>query len=454
LTRGSTFNPYLGGVPRGRGSLTASESRSVPRGISVIVVSLPSANSREANDRRYRMAVIGRGFHGLLRSPTTRIDGLVSIVDIAPTALDRTRGSLTSVRVSHPLARLSVLDRQIHANNRLKLPALIIIACVLILLCPTRPRLGIPTILSALLASIAIGALRITSEPTIVAMLIAGMLCGGLAVARLCRSDGRLLAAIAGVLVLHLLLFVLHPDWVALSPLGPTQNSRFWGVGNQLETLLLGPILAGALIASRRYGALGFAAFSLLGLILVTDNRLGSDGGGAIVFSVALACLGARLLRLGIRGFTSLLTLGAAVVLMIVTLNLHLPGPDHLRSVFGHGLRGLFAVAEHRIPLSYLPAIRDWPLVLPLALCLAISLAVALRVAERSARDLVIATALAIGSSLLVNDSAAYELAGGIAVIAGFARFAPAPRPLVVSASAPLAFPAQPLPKEAAQRVE
>src|SRR4029077_11881327 len=125
-----------------------------------------------------------------------------------------THGSLTSVRVSRPLARLSVLDEQIHANNRLKLPALIIIACVLILLGATRPRLGIPAILSALVASIAVGALRITSEPLIVAMLIAGMFCGGIALARVCRSDARLLAAITGVLFVHLFLFVLHPDWV------------------------------------------------------------------------------------------------------------------------------------------------------------------------------------------------------------------------------------------------
>src|SRR5690348_12580640 len=39
------------------------------------------------NHRLYRIAVIGLGYHGLLTSPTTRIPGLVSIVDVAPTAL-------------------------------------------------------------------------------------------------------------------------------------------------------------------------------------------------------------------------------------------------------------------------------------------------------------------------------------------------------------------------------
>ena len=45
------------------------------------------------------------------------------------------------------------------------------------------------------------------------------------------------------VLVVHLVLLAARPEWVALTPLGPTQNSRFWGIGNQLETLLLAPLL-------------------------------------------------------------------------------------------------------------------------------------------------------------------------------------------------------------------
>jgi hypothetical protein len=41
-----------------------------------------------------------------------------------------------------------------------------------------------------------------------------------------------------------------------------------------------------------------------------------------------------------------------------------------------------------------------------------------------------LAFGVAIVTSLLVNDSAAYELAGGIAVVGAFARFAPAPAPV------------------------
>ena len=51
--------------------------------------------TRVANDHRYPIAVIGRGYHGLLRSSLTRVPGLVSIADVARTAL-QTPHMLTS----------------------------------------------------------------------------------------------------------------------------------------------------------------------------------------------------------------------------------------------------------------------------------------------------------------------------------------------------------------------
>ena len=81
-----------------------------------------------------------------------------------------------------------------------------------------------------------------------------------------------------------------------------------------------------------------------------------------------------------------------------------------------------------RVPLSYLPALHAWQMVVPLLLVLAAAFAVAWRFArERSTRDLMLAFVVAIVTSLLVNDSAAYELTAAIAVVGAFARFAPAP---------------------------
>ena len=431
LVRGRQMNAHLGGVPDGPPLLSANLATGTPSHTRTIVITLPPKTlngATVANNKRYWVAVLGGGFHGLLVSKTTRIPGLVSIVDIAPTALGHLRGSLTSMPSKHAIGHLKSLNAQIHANNRLKLPALIVLACFAALLAAVRPRAAITAVPAALFASVALGALQVTNEVAILTVLIVVTVAGGLALARLCRSDVALLLLFLSVVAVHMYLLAARPSWVAVTPLGPTQNSRFWGIGNQLETLLLAPLLGGAAIAARRFGVLGFAAFGALGLFMMTDNRFGSDGGGAIVLGIALAFLGARTLRLGVRGFLTMLLGGALVVLKVVSSNLNASGPDHLRSAFGHGIGGLWAVAKNRVPLSYAPAIHNWQVVLPLALWFLVSFAIALYAARRRPpRDFVLALGLAMATSLVVNDSAMYELTGGIAVLAALVRFAPAP---------------------------
>jgi len=450
LERGAEVNAHLGGVPQGPRLVLTSNATGTPTGCCFVIVELPPKGAPSANDQRYPVIVLGRGYHGVLKSPTTRIPGLVSIVDIAPTALGRERGSLSSVPDADAVASLTSLNHQIHANNRLKLAALIVIACFIAMLAVVRPRAATTAIPAALLTSIAIGAAQATNEVTILAVLIIGTVAGGLWLARVCETDGKLLLLFVGIMLLHLWLLASRPEWVAVTPLGPTQNSRFWGIGNQLETLLLAPLLVGATIAARRLGVIGFGAFTLLALVLVTDNRFGSDGGGAIVLGVAFAFLGARTLRLGARGFATLLLLGATVVLALVSYNLRGPGPDHLRSAFSHGLTGLVAVARNRVPLAYAPALHDWTMLLPLAIWFAVSLVLAFRYARRSAtRDLVLALGLGLITSLLVNDSAAYELTGGVAAVAAVARFVPSLAPLRVPLPAPVPLQGLPLANEA-----
>src|SRR5947207_8692788 len=87
LVRGAEVNARLGGVPKGKPLIDANKANVFPNCHMCIVLQLPPRGGPTANDRLYRIAVIGRGFHGLLTSPTTQIPGLVSIVDIAPTAL-------------------------------------------------------------------------------------------------------------------------------------------------------------------------------------------------------------------------------------------------------------------------------------------------------------------------------------------------------------------------------
>ena len=430
LVRGTEVNARLGGVPAGKPLINTNKASVYPNCKVCIVVQLPPRGRPTGNNRLYRIAVIGGGFHGLLTSPTTHIPGLVSIVDIAPTDLGHPATSLGWTPSKDAVGQLSRLGHAIGANNRLKFAVLFILAGVLLALALLGLRAALTAVPAALLVNLVLGMGQVSNEVLLCAAMSAGTVLVALALARLCRSDSALLALYGGVVALYAYVMVTRPEWQAVNPFGPTQNSRFWGIGNQVETLLLAPLLAGAFIARRRFGIVGFAVFGVFGLVVMTDNRIGADGGGAIALGIALAVLGARLFKLGARGFVGLLASAAFAVLWIVSRGLAEPGPNHLRSAFADHGAGLLSSLASRVPLSYLPALHAWQMVVPLLAVLVVAFALAWRFArERSTRDLLLAFGVAIATSLLVNDSAAYELTAGIAVVGAFARFAPAPAP-------------------------
>ncbi len=426
LERGAQVNARLGGVPAGPPLLATAHATGFPTARDVVVVELPPPGKPIQNDRRYRIAVIGRGFHGLLTSATTRVPGLVSVVDVAPTVLGRATTSLGSMPSARPLAYLARMDAQIHAENRLKFAALFIVAGALALLGLLGLRAALTALPAAMLSSLGLGIAHTTSEVWIVALLTVGTVGGALSLARACRGDEALLGLILGTVGAYMVVFATHPEWAAITPLGPTQNQRFWGIGNQLETLLIAPLLVAAVLARRIFGVAGFAGVALLGLFVMGDNRLGADGGGVIALGVALAFLGARLLRRGLLGVLIGLGVAAVTALAIVLHGLNAPGPNHLRSAFGHGIRGLADVFVNRVPLAYAPAVHAWPLTLPLALAFLVALVLAFRASSRRVvRDVLVALAAGMVASLVVNDSTAYILAGGVACVGALARFNP-----------------------------
>src|SRR5262249_12869529 len=125
--------------------------------------------------------------------------------------------------------------------------------------------------------------------------------------------------------------------------------------------------------------------------------------------------------------------------LWLVQRGLAQHGPDHLRSAFDGGVSGFLASLASRWPLSYLPALHAWTLVVPLLLIVAATFVVAWRRTEAPAtRDLLLALGVALVTSLLINDSAAYELAGGIAVIGAAARFVPTSGPVRIRVRVPV----------------
>ena len=438
LIRGAEVNSRIGGTPPGKPLIGAEEVSAAQAATCrpCIVTQLPPRGAKRKNGDLYRVAVIGMGYHGLLTSPTTRVPGLVSIVDLAPTAVGGMRAvtaGLSWTPSSTPVVAVNRLDAQIHGEDHLKYAGLLIVVGFVVLLALlgwSAARVAIP---AALLVNLIMGVLQITNEVAIVAVFTLLMVAGALMLARICRNDLALLGLIVVVLLAYVAAFARHPEYAAVTPLGPDQNLRFWGVGDQIGTLLFAPLLIGAVIARHRLGWLGFAAFSLIGLFVMTDNRLGANGGGAIGLGIALAVLGARLSRRGMVALVAGLGVTGAIVLEIVKHGLSSPGPNHLRSAFGQGIQGFIDVAAHRVPLVYAPAFHDWPLTLPLTIVLVVSTVLVFRVTRaRAGRDLLVALVAGLVSSLLINDATGFMLAAGIGCTSAVARFFPTGEPFRV----------------------
>jgi hypothetical protein len=438
LIRGAEVNSRIGGTPPGKpliGVEKVSEERAAHCRM-CIVTELPPRGAPMRNTTLYRVVVVGMGYHGLLTSPTTRIPGDVSIVDIAPTAVGGQRAATGGMSWTPSIAPVLATDRlqtQIHGEEQLKYGALLFVVGLLIALALLGWGAARTAIPAALLANLFVGVLHVTNEISIAVVFAILTVAGALMLARICRNDFVLLGLISLTLLAYVAAFARHPAYAAVTPLGPDQNLRFWGIGDQIGTLLFAPLLTGAVIARHRFGWLGFAAFSLVGLFVMTDNRLGANGGGAIGLGIALAVLGARLSRRGTLALVAGLGVTGTIVLEIVKHGLAEPGPNHLRSAFGKGIQGFIDVAAHRVPLVYAPALHDWPLTLPLAIVLVVSAVLAWRVTrERVGRDLFVALIAGLVSSLLINDATGFMLAAGIGCTSAVARFFPTGAPLRV----------------------
>src|SRR5262249_39708687 len=217
-----------------------------------IFVSLPAAG-RHHNTTRYPIAIVGGGYHGLLVSDTTHIPGLVSIADIAPTvhALEQGRKPvLRSHADADAAADLRALDRHLARAHDERIAALLaLVAVLVVLLVPAvflRSRVSARAALLGPLAMIALAvvlsALDVTDPLALVAVGAGG--CVAALVAG--TSDRRFVYAVALFLVGFLVVLVRWPEVNALASIGPHPDGgvRFYGVTNQVETVLLAPVIA------------------------------------------------------------------------------------------------------------------------------------------------------------------------------------------------------------------
>ena len=292
MVRGVLYNARLP-RPHDFVLIHVTKANKIPRHGPLIVVGLPPERTTK-NGTRYPIAVLGPGWHGTLSSSLTRVPGLVSMADVARTAL-QTPHALHATPSRDAAASVLRLESRIEVARSSALAATLLVLGLLVAFALFFPS-GAPSALgAALAANLALGWAAGGSTAPRLALLGLCTVAGGILGARFLRSRAALGAALVGVLAAYAVVMAVHPWALSLAPLGPELTSRFYGVSNLLETLLLVPALLGAKLLGERFGPFAFGAVALLALTTIAENRLGDDGGGALVVAVAFAVLAVTL---------------------------------------------------------------------------------------------------------------------------------------------------------------
>jgi hypothetical protein len=407
LAQGETRPSYLGGgVPSGATRITYETADSVDFSRPQIVLGLPSG-AAQPNDQVYPVAVIAPGYGGLLTSDSTRLPGVISITDIAPTALGEV-DALGSTAQTDPSGRVLALDELIRERRENRLSSALLVGALIVLLVFVLPRAAALAYATALTANLVLGATE-TSATWIVLCSVGLAIAAAVPLSRVVRGPTRLGLALAAVLVLYLVAFVLDGSWVAYSPWGPPQNGRFYGVSNLLETMLLVPALVSAALLVRRFGPLAFAGVALLSFVLIAGSRFGADGGGALVLAAGYAVLGALLAGLRGRRLAAAVAGAALAAGALIGIDAATGGSSHVTKAIGGGPDTLASHFGERLHVSWeRVTVGPGPGLATLLSLIALTvLVVRLLRSEASwaERALPLAFATAVAVSLLVNDS-------------------------------------------------
>ena len=316
LLTGRVESSLLGGAAAGRPLITLGSG---PPPDTLVVLPPPG---RSENDR-YPIAVTP-GPRGVLTSNSTRIDGLVSLADVA-------HGKLEVVSVSDPVATLERLERRIERNDRIRLPLTLLVGALAYVAAVLAPRLAPRVLLVALAANLWLAGWWV------VALTVAAAIALPLG------------PACAAVLAAYLLALGLDPESVALSPFGPSQAGRFYGVSNLLETMLLVPAILGVARVGRAWPAV-----ATLAVVTVAGSRFGADGGGLLVLLAVYATLALRTTgrRLGVA---RLALVGAGVVAvgaLLVGVDAALGGSSHVTHAVGDGPGAVLGDLADRLEIS------------------------------------------------------------------------------------------------------
>ena len=401
LRRGKVENDVLGGLPSG--PILVDVVSGIPHGGRgpFVLVELPPPGEHP-NTKRYPIAIVGGGYHGILTSNSTRIRGLVSIADIAPTLValqDGRRPPIRSEPDRDPASDLRKLDQRLTRVHHVRGWTLVVVVLTVLALALIAPRAAVLGGAGAITASLLLASIGVTRFWLVLVAM--GTLTAGVALAASWRRQ-LVPLAVASFLAVFTVVLAVDPELNSLGVLGarPDGGGRFYGIGNQVETLLLPPVIAAAAIAGVRWIIpLGALAFLTIGW-----SEAGADGGGLLVYGTALAVL---ILRLQQAQVTAKRLAIAAVIVVacagaFVGLDVALGGSSHVTDAFGTGPGSLLGDLAHRLHLSWASATSTWYRVLIFLACLA---ALVLMATIRPRRATVDAMLAALALSLLVNDT-------------------------------------------------
>ncbi|HVX34134.1 MAG TPA: hypothetical protein VHA80_13435 [Solirubrobacterales bacterium] len=423
----------------------------------VIAIATPTGKT----DEPVPIGIAGPGYHGDLTSDTTRTNGYVSSTDVAPTILEflgvgvpdqmigqaiRGEGTVDPGAIEAREARMAVVSARrgpvIGWSLLAWLLALGLVAVLARGLAPAAVRLaGLAVVYLPVLLLVG-AALEPAQYPEMLLVMLGSPLLAGLTLAAL--RDYRALAVAAGVTVgAYALDAILGSPLSSLSLLGPNPmlGVRFYGIGNELESLLsvlvvggIGAALAG--FAPRLSSGRCAAVFLLVGLVcagIFASGKFGADVGAAIDFPLGVA-VAALVVTGGRRRWILLVILIPLVVLALLALADLLTGANShfTRSVLdAGGLHSLGDTAQRRLEQTARSFVRPVLLVALPVVAIGVLVAVLRRATLASwVREVPAMRAALIGAvvativATLANDSGALLLEIGAAYLLVFLGWA------------------------------
>jgi hypothetical protein len=444
-------------VEEGRLGQAAQTAKFLGRRGLVIAIATPTGKS----DEPIPIGIAGPGYHGDLTSDTTRTNGYVTSTDVAPTVIEffggevpdqmigqaiRSEGTVDPAAIETRGARMAVVSsRRGPVIGWCLLAWVLALALVVLVARPLAPlgvRLtGLAVVYLPVMLLVG-AALEPAQWPETLLVMAGAPLLAAITLAAL--RDYRALAVAAALTVAaYALDAILGSPLSALSLLGPNPGLgvRFYGIGNELESLLsvlvvggIGAALAG--FAPRLSPGRCAIAFLVGGLVcagIFASGEFGADVGAAIDIPMGVA-VAALVVTGGRRRWILLVILIPLVVLVLLGLADLLTGANShfTRSVLdAGGLHSLGDTAQRRLEQTARSFVRPVLLVALPVVAIFVLVAVVRRATLASwVREVPAMRAALIGAvvativATLANDSGALLLEIGAAYLLVFLGWA------------------------------